>query len=68
MTTRSMRDCTRAPAHIWHGSRVTYMVQPSKRQSPIFLLARRMAVISAWDKVYLSVFRRLYPRAMTFPS
>ena len=34
-------------------------VQSSRRQSPIFLLALLMAVISAWDRVFLSVLRRL---------
>ena len=32
---------------------------------PIFLLAFRMAVSSAWDRVFLSMVRRLYPRPMT---
>ena len=31
---------------------------------PIFLLAFRMAVSSAWDRVFLSTVRRLYPRPM----
>ena len=59
MTTRPIRAWTMAPAHIWQGSRVMYMVQSSSRQSPVFLLALRMAFSSAWDKVFLSVFLRL---------
>lgn len=46
-TTRLIRACTIAPEHIWHGSSVTYMVQSSKRQSSIFLLALRIACSSA---------------------
>ena len=68
MTTSLTLACTIAPAHIWHGSSVTYSVQPSSRQSPSFLLAFRIAFSSAWDSVFLSVFLRLYPRAITFPS
>src|SRR5699024_1001792 len=56
ITTSSILDCTRAPEHIWHGSRVTYMVHPSSRQSPSFLLALRMVFCCAWDRVFLSVF------------
>ena len=59
ITTSGMRAWTMAPEHIWQGSSVTYMVQSSRRQSPIFLLALSMAVISAWDRVFLSVLRRL---------
>ena len=59
MTTRLTLAWTIAPAHIWQGSKVTYNVQSSRRQSPSFLLAFLIARISAWDKVFLSVLRRL---------
>ncbi len=36
-----------APAHIGHGSFVTYIVQSFKRQSPIVLAAAVIAMISA---------------------
>ena len=68
ITTRGIRACTIAPAHIWHGSRVTYIVHSSSLQSPITLLARFIAVISAWASVFLSVFLRLYPLPITVPS
>ena len=55
MTTFFMRDCTIAPEHIWHGSSVTYISQPSRRQSPSFLLAFLIAISSACDNVFLSV-------------
>ena len=51
-----MRLCTMAPAHIWHGSSVTYIVQSSSRQSPVFLLAFLIAVSSACASVFPSVF------------
>ncbi len=49
--TSGIRACTMAPAHIWQGSSVTYNVQSSSRQSPSFLLARLIAVISACASV-----------------
>ena len=61
ITTSSILDWTRAPAHIWQGSSVTYMVHPSSLQSPSFLLAFLIAFSSAWERVFLSVFLRLYP-------
>ena len=63
-----MRLCTIAPAHIWHGSNVTYIVQSSNRQSPVFLLAFLIAVNSACANVFPSVFLLLYPLAIIVPS
>lgn len=51
MTMRGSLAWIMAPAHMEQGSSVTYMVQASKRQSPIFLEAFFIAVISAWEKV-----------------
>ena len=68
MTTFFMRLCTIAPAHIWHGSNVTYIVQSSNRQSPVFLLAFLIAVNSACANVFPSVFLLLYPLAIIVPS
>ena len=68
ITTRFILDCTSAPAHIWHGSSVTYNVQSSNLQSPVFLLAFLIAVISACASVFLSVFLLLYPRAIILSS
>ncbi len=59
ITTFFIRDCTMAPAHIWHGSKVTYITQSSSLQSPVFFDAFLMAVSSAWESVFLSVLRRL---------
>ena len=58
ITTSSILDWTSAPEHIWHGSSVTYIVHPSSRQSPSFLLALRIAFSSAWESVFLSEFFR----------
>ena len=40
---------------IWHGSNVTYIVQSSNRQSPVFLLALRIAAVSY---THLDVYKR----------
>ena len=46
-TQRLMRACTIAPAHIGHGSRVTYSVTSSSRQPPTARAAARSTLISA---------------------
>src|SRR5690606_21168253 len=48
-TTRSARASTIAPAHMAHGSSVTYKVQPASRWSPRSATARRSARSSACD-------------------
>jgi hypothetical protein len=47
-TTRSSRPSTIAPAHIAHGSSVTYSVAPASRESPAAAIAARIARSSAW--------------------
>ena len=59
---------TIAPAHIWHGSRVTYNVQPSSRQSPSFFDACSMASISACASVVFFRFLLLKPLAIILSS
>src|SRR4051812_48373350 len=56
-----MRLRTRAPAHIAHGSRVTYIVHPSSRQPPIAAAACRIARTSACASGSPSISRRLWP-------
>ena len=68
ITTLLILACTMAPAHIWQGSKVMYIVQSSRRQSPAALLALRIARSSAWASVFLSVFLRLYPLAIILSS
>src|SRR5947209_5547268 len=63
-----MRLFTRAPAHIGHGSRVAYIVQPDSRHPPIRRAASRRARISACASGSPSNSRRLWPRPTTSPS
>ena len=63
-----MRACTMAPAHIGHGSSVTYSVQPSSRQLPSAAAACVMAIISAWAVGSRSASRSLRAAASTRPS
>ena len=57
-----------APAHMGHGSLVTYRVQPSNRQSPKASWAAVRAIISAWAVASLSVSTWFQPRPITRPS
>src|SRR5699024_4266032 len=50
-TIRGILDWTIAPAHIGQGSSVTYNVQSSKRQLPIYSFAALIASNSACDNV-----------------
>src|SRR6185312_1807289 len=61
-TTRSTRASTIAPAHIAHGSSVTYSVQPSSLQLPSTRDASRIAIISACAVASLSRCVLLAPR------
>jgi len=47
-TSAFTRDSTIAPAHIAHGSSVTYSVQSSSRHDPRARAASRNASSSAW--------------------
>src|SRR5699024_11603098 len=53
-TIRGILDWTIAPAHIGQGSSVTYNVQSSKRQLPIYSFAALIASNSACDNVVCS--------------
>ena len=63
-----MRELMSAPAHIGHGSSVTYRSQRCSRQPPSFLHAFSMASISAWCSAFFFVSRRLRPRPTILPS
>jgi hypothetical protein len=54
-----------APAHIGHGSSVTYRVQPSSRHERRAAAAWVMAIISAWAVGSRSCSRWLCARATT---
>jgi hypothetical protein len=60
------RALTSAPAHIAHGSSVTTIVVPSRRQSPMASAAWRMAISSAWPSRSPDS-RRLLPRPIICP-
>ena len=60
-TSRVTRPCTIAPAHIAHGSSVTYRVTPVSRQAPELRPPPASASSSAWAKGSRSTSRRLKP-------
>lgn len=55
ITTLGMRACTIAPAHIWQGSRVTYMVHSSRRQSPVFAGFADGRELSVSERIFVSI-------------
>ena len=57
-----------APAHIMHGSTVTYNVHPCRYLPPRVDAAAVRACISAWAVGSESVSTRLWPRPTTAPS
>ena len=67
-TRREMRADIIAPAHIGHGSSVTYSVQPVRRQRESFRPASRIARISACAVASRSASHILCARTTTPPS
>ena len=65
--TLSIRDMMMAPAHIGHGSSVTYREQPLSRQSPLVLQASLIASSSACAVAWFFFSRLLRPRPITAP-
>ena len=65
---RSIREFTSAPAHITHGSSVTYSVQSTRRQCPTAAAASRSASTSACAVGSPVSSRSLCRRAITTPS
>ena len=63
-----MRACTMAPAHMGHGSMVTYSTVLSSRQLPMCRAASSMAIISACASGLARSSRSLWPAAITSPS
>ena len=57
------RASTIAPAHIAHGSSVTYRTESSTRQLPSARAASRSAIISAWAVGSARTSRSLWPGA-----
>src|SRR6185312_8007124 len=67
-TTRGTRASTIAPAHMAHGSSVTYSTESSTRQLPRAWAAARRAIISAWAVGSSRSSRSLWPAPITSPS
>ena len=64
MTKREICDQNKAPAHITHGSRVTYIVQSFRYLPPRKLAAEVILCISAWAVMSFSRSVRLCPLAI----